>query len=733
MTEQTQLERNERQIAPIGGLIAQVAGPILIMCLVGSLLFFFIEVFYHGGYNTRVLWIFGLFVFAAVLVSRISIELGKERAYLYGLALGAAIFFVTSALFKFEGPFASLSPLINLTLICLVWWSAAKLTWDCTLVDDSRDTSAQGLIELVRRKARFEDNGDLDDTAQQSATESTGQQPEISNPLKWLFKKSKNSPGLWVLYFSAAALPIFGFGQAFIPVANSGSRQFAFMMFVVYMMSALGLLMTTSLLSLSRYVMSKRTVMPMPVFGNWLLVGSVFVVIILVASWLIPRPAPEHSIAQSLISWTTPDRDPSRFAIGNDGKKTSDDVPANSTEKNENAKKSSSDGNSKAGKPGRKNGGPKSGGEGKSGKQNGSNDNKKSQNNGQKSGNKNSLNQQQGDQNKSNKRQGNNSSGDKKNEGQRSDTKSQQDNGSKGDDSKGNDSKSGDAKNNQDQNNKKQGESDSQNKSQQDKGKQDGDKSNKKSSSSSQNDGNKRENNRSENNKDRNDRQENRSGGSASSSSNSNRQAQSSSSRSSSRSQSSRPSSSGTNVIAQAFSMMKYIMIGVILLVLAVIAFMYRKEIVAALKAFWQQLLDMFAGKSKHTEEDVPMAIENANVQRRRPFSEFTNPFNSGAAQKWQPDKLVNYTFWALEAWARDRELPRSDDQTAIQFGEMIASQYQQAEEPIDKSIQLYCRINYAGQNAHQDDLPHLERLWKFLSSAPPHQPAAMPAVHQFS
>ena len=375
---------------------------------------------------------------------------------------------------------------------------------------------------------------------------------------------------------------------------------------------------------------------------------------------------------------------------------------------------------------------------GKSGKQNGSNNDKSSKNNGQKSGNQNSRDRQQGEQNKSNKRQGNNSSGDKKNQGQRSDTKSQQDSGSKGDDSKSDDSKSGDAKNKQDQNNKEQGESDTQNKGEQEKGNEDGDNSTKESSSSSQNSGNQRENNRSENNrsendKNRNDRQENRSGGSASSSSNSNRQAQSSSSRSSARSQSSRPSSSGTNVIAQAFSMMKYIMIGVILLVLAVIAFMYRKEIVAALKAFWQQLLDMFAGKTNQAEEDVPMAVENSNVQRRRPFSEFTNPFNSGAAQKWDPDKLVNYTFWALEAWARDRELPRSDDQTAIQFGEMISSQYQQAEEPIDKSIQLYCRINYAGQNAHQNDLPHLERLWKFLSSAPPHQPAAMPTVHQFS
>ena len=31
----------------------------------------------------------------------------------------------------------------------LIWWSAHKLTWDCTVIDDSQDASGQGLWQQV--------------------------------------------------------------------------------------------------------------------------------------------------------------------------------------------------------------------------------------------------------------------------------------------------------------------------------------------------------------------------------------------------------------------------------------------------------------------------------------------------------------------------------------------------------------------------------------------------------
>jgi hypothetical protein len=63
-----------------GVLIGDVSGhgyqSALIMALVGSLVYFLIEVMYVGEYQARLMYVFALFVFAAVLIARISIEEG---------------------------------------------------------------------------------------------------------------------------------------------------------------------------------------------------------------------------------------------------------------------------------------------------------------------------------------------------------------------------------------------------------------------------------------------------------------------------------------------------------------------------------------------------------------------------------------------------------------------------------------------------------------------------------
>ena len=65
--------------------------PALIMTLVGSLVFFLLNVFYQGQFAGRLHWVMACFVFAAVLIGRISIEEGFERAMPFGIALAIAV------------------------------------------------------------------------------------------------------------------------------------------------------------------------------------------------------------------------------------------------------------------------------------------------------------------------------------------------------------------------------------------------------------------------------------------------------------------------------------------------------------------------------------------------------------------------------------------------------------------------------------------------------------------
>jgi hypothetical protein len=106
---------------------------------------------------------------------------------------------------------------------------------------------------------------------------------------------------VWVLYFSLAALPLFGFGQHWIPVAELGRRRYVFALLLVYVAAALALLVTTSFLNLRRYLRQRRVEMPLATAGTWGGVGAALIVVVMLLAALVPRPGAE--IALSRVPW----------------------------------------------------------------------------------------------------------------------------------------------------------------------------------------------------------------------------------------------------------------------------------------------------------------------------------------------------------------------------------------------------------------------------------------------
>ena len=100
--------------------------PLLIMALVGSLVFFLLEILYAGQYSERLQWTLFFFVFAMVLIARIAIEQGNEKAGLYAIALGIVVFLALQAYVEYPPgtPTASIGWLINLGLMAIIWWCA---------------------------------------------------------------------------------------------------------------------------------------------------------------------------------------------------------------------------------------------------------------------------------------------------------------------------------------------------------------------------------------------------------------------------------------------------------------------------------------------------------------------------------------------------------------------------------------------------------------------------------
>jgi hypothetical protein len=262
--------------------------PILIMLLVGSLVFFLIQVFYRGEMVQGVRFAMFWFVLAIVLITRIGIEFGKWQARLYGAALAAATWICLAYTHK--------SPVLGAILLAITWWCAHRLTVDCTLVPETSDDGGYGAFQnLVRGLGK------------QFAPTSPGPGLPPLSPLELLTatelawrraRKPARRPGRWVFYFSLAALPLFGIGQLALPQDDPSARRMAFAFLALYLGAAFGLLITTSFLGLRRSLRQHSVEMPAGVARAWIKFGARLAVGVLLVSLILPRPGALHAIKE---------------------------------------------------------------------------------------------------------------------------------------------------------------------------------------------------------------------------------------------------------------------------------------------------------------------------------------------------------------------------------------------------------------------------------------------------
>lgn len=274
----------------LGDYFAIGIAPALIVVLVGSLIFFLVEVLYRGDHGGRLRWTLGWFTLASVLITRIALELGSTRGFLYGFALGGAT--ALSLIRYVEPPFAGLA------LLAVSWACVDRLVRDCTLIDEDDDATGEGLLDVAGLGERATDALTERSPGRilyvQYATREA--RAAMSAPNQPPPQKLTRPPGLWVVGFSLAALPIFGLGQVLLPGSDTGRREIAFTYLWFYLLSAFGLLLTTSFLGLRRYLRQRRVPMPASIARSWLTRGTLTAVTMMLLGLLLPRPDAAYSL-----------------------------------------------------------------------------------------------------------------------------------------------------------------------------------------------------------------------------------------------------------------------------------------------------------------------------------------------------------------------------------------------------------------------------------------------------
>ncbi len=652
--------------------------PALVTVMVTSLALFVSTILNPSPFMSRFNFVLMMYSMATVAIARISIEEGKERAVLFGMPLAAVTLLAMTTLVQYEDAIGGMKFIYSAVVIAITWWSAHKITWDCTVIEDHDDSSGQGLLQKI---------GLEDLIAESASNESEGESPaqssEDESKLTWFERwkenrKKPHTPGVWVIYYSLAALPLFGFGQF---LADAATNELCFKYLFLYVASGLGLLLTTSFLGLRRYLRHRDVEMPVEMASTWLSVGALMIAAFMLIALILPRPGNARQLTD-VSSWFDQSQDEyetSEYGVGPDGKQdgqegeSTDSPESNSSEGSENPENS----------------------EGQSGSD--------------------QDDQGQQGENSEQSQQGNTSSGDSNTGGQTDESemetngKENSDDTSNQDDSQNNDNENsnqqddntGQSQSPQQEDSNQSNDSDQANASNQSNEENQSDNSEGQQGTQNQanNPNDSQENQTSDDNQDSEDNAESNDGNQQSESSESSFQM---------------PEMPSLGILGKLFQILFWIVVGIALIYYLI---KNHKALLTALKemitGFLDWLSSVFAGTQVEplVEEEVSKTVPLPPVA---PFSSFRNPFTSNS--QMELNELVQYSFKALESLGYELGITRNDDQTPNEFTQAIANHITPLGQSALRLGRHYSLAAYAPGMLHQSCVEDLKTFWQQLS-----------------
>lgn len=629
--------------------------------MISALANFLMLVVYRGGNPQRVAWTLAFFTMGTVAIARLAIE--KDRTYSLGYAavLGLAAFVVMS---KFVS-----SQIFSAFILILIGYLSDRIVRDCTLIDDSIDSSGQGLMDSGRMFVKKQITS-ADDDGKVAGDNGQGGDGRQASVARAKGGNGQNQPGRTVMYLALGALPLFGLGQFFLR-SDAATWHRAQWLLALYLFASLSLLVTTSFLGLRRYLRQRRVDMPSDVSVAWLTGGLAVIAAILFIAYIAPMPGAAIASFELPNLLDSPGTKASRYGWGDEGAdEKSPDASSTANDPQQDQKEvgsirsqegakagNSGDGNREDGPAGKQKGGQQSGGKDQS-----KSDQGESQK-GNQSGQQSKSSQDQSDQQQSGKQnQGN------QNQQNQGDRKGRQgDKGEQGD-SKKNDGKNGEQSDSQqsDSGQSESGEPDdaSENSEADQSGRQRSDSNRQSDASSAQQDD----------------------GGSQDDSG---------------------ISDSMSNVIPAISGFVRFVILAVLFAVVAGYLWIHRD----AIAAWWRSL---FGGQpEKESAGSFEEFLESETQVPPRAFSSYRNPFGN----EKDPRRIVVITFQAFEAWSREQGSTRGKDETPSEFIRRIAATVPQMSTAASQVVDSYNRIVYGRGNASERDLHAARKIWHAMQT----------------
>ena len=266
--------------------VIEVAIPLAVFGLLGSLLYYLIDVYAAatGVDDGALRWVSFWFLMGVILITRIRSHYGDALLswpYIAGLGLAVGWFIFHFTMYSGSlvrlgngGQWSAL--LFNYGLILLIWWAAGTLTRQVTSGEALAAAGEEGLWSRLKRA-----------TATPSATPRPARQEQP--------QRRPRHPAWGVMWSSAAALILFGVGQSTLAGASSTRNRHALECMLAFAFFALVLLALTSLSSLRSAVQERRIRLSRTVTATWIIASGLLVLLALLLASVLPHPKlPEH-------------------------------------------------------------------------------------------------------------------------------------------------------------------------------------------------------------------------------------------------------------------------------------------------------------------------------------------------------------------------------------------------------------------------------------------------------
>jgi hypothetical protein len=315
--------RGRLQKRTITDMLVDALTPIMIFVMVYSVIAFLLDVRFVYLSLQNVDWLSRLYentlrmvaislVVGVVALNRLIVRDGRDESilYIFGLVMAAGLY--TLATTEQIGSVANnfmnrpfLATLFNMAVVALIWWIANRLTHECCV--DANPTA--GDIGILTGTARRVHNA----IAKQPLHTGTREKDEpyilkmeleAYDPTEWKKREKpkaiagvatrplpKRHPGISVLYTSIPAMAIFAIGQW---VLQNGDIDLAFranVCLMAYTVSALSLLMLSSLGGLREYFRERNVRIPPGIGPFWIGLGYAMVAVVILGALKLPSPS----------------------------------------------------------------------------------------------------------------------------------------------------------------------------------------------------------------------------------------------------------------------------------------------------------------------------------------------------------------------------------------------------------------------------------------------------------